>query len=249
MKVLFLFAPLILVFSSLPAGAQARTVIARPQTIYAPGGFDSNDNAQLVLAGVFSGYCMKVGATHHQVDLKNFRIYISQQVGITGNCSELSMYLPYSTVVDLGTLPEGTYQVAAQEQNGQYTPMSQLKVVPARVPSAQGSPSGSDERLYAPVRSLEFRGGSADRTPVLTLKGVFTNTCLILDEARVIHSAPNLVEVLPLVSIRKQNCKSSATEFVLPVSLPSLPANETLLHVRSMNGQSLNKVITPLDRL
>jgi hypothetical protein len=246
MKLWFLFACLSSSLSPLPALSQPRTVVGKPQTIYAPGGFDSNDNAQIVLAGVFSGYCMKVGATHHQVDFKNFRIYVSQQISMTGSCSELAMYLPYSIVVDLGSLPEGVYQVSAQEQNGQYTPMTHLKIARAASPA---SSVATDERLYAPVRSMEFWPGDGSRAPVLTLKGVLTNTCLSVEEARVVYSAPNLVEVLPLVRIKKQNCKPSVSEFILPVSLTNFPSSETLIHVRSMNGQSLNKIITPLDRL
>ncbi len=241
------FFPVLPLFSPSLAAAQTVIAIAKPQTIYAPNGFDSNDNAQLVLAGVLSGYCMKVGATRHQVDSQNFRIHVRQEVSVTGNCSDLAMYLPYSTVVDLGPLPEGTYQVAAQDSTGQYTPMSQLRIARANGTSSAGV--GSDARLYAPVRSIEFWGGSTHRAPVLTLKGVLTNTCLSLDEAKVIFSAPNIVEVLPLVRVKKQNCKASATEFGLPVHLPGFPAGETLIHVRSMNGQSLNRVITPLDRL
>ncbi len=249
MKAVFLIAVWIPLFFSPGSSAQTVLAIAKPRTIYAPNGFDSNDNTQIILAGVLSGYCMKVGATQHQVDLQNFRIYVRQQISVTGNCSDLAMYLPYSTVIDLGPLPEGTYQVAAQDPSGQYSPMTQLRIRPATVPLSRPSASGPDARLYAPVRSIEFWGGSATQAPVLTLKGVLTNSCLSLDEAKVIYSAPNIAEVLPLVRLKKQDCKAVATEFVLPVSLPAFPEGETLIHVRSMNGQSLNRVITPLDRL
>ncbi len=237
-----------IVFSSVistVSHAEVKTVVLKPESVFTPKSFDSNDNAQIVIAGVFTGYCMKIGATDFKVNVAEKKIYVRQTASVNGNCMDLEMYIPYSTVLNLGTLPKGNYQVLALQSDQTYVEMANLPIQAANNQTA----SGSDERLYAPVNALSFSTKYSLSNPLLTLTGYFTNTCLDLDSVEVYLKSNDVVEVLPLAKVTKGECKSEVRAFSKSVQLKYFPAKETLIHVRAMNGQSLNKVITNLDRI
>jgi hypothetical protein len=227
------------------AQAQLKTVVMKPQSIFTPKSFDSNDNAQLVVAGAFTGFCMKVGATEHQVDLISKKITIQQSVLVNGDCADLEMYIPYSKVIDLGALPSGNYDVLALTEDGTYEKKAVLPISNA-VASTSGT---SDERFYAPVTSVSFSVKNSSLNPLLTVSGYFTNSCLDLDSVQISYKSNDVLEVLPLVKVARSGCKAITKSFSKTIELSAFPQADTLIHVRSMNGQSLNKVITNLDRI
>jgi hypothetical protein len=224
--------------------AENKTVVMKPQFIFTPKSFDSNDNAQIVLAGAFTGYCMKMGNTQQRVDKELKKIYIKQLVSKTGNCDDLEMYIPYSNVINLGSLPAGNYEVLAANENASFTKMSMLPVH-----EASANTSGTDERLYAPVSSIDFKIAGSLSSPVVTLKGVFTNSCLQLSGVEVYSRTGDVYEVLPIVKKGNANCTAVMRPFAKTIELKNFSTRVSLIHVRSMNGQSLNRVITNLDRL
>ena len=249
MKKMILVLSLVSMVSASHASAygsdQPRVQTLKPSEVFTPKGFDSNDNAQIVVAGALSGYCMKLGAVQHKVDIANKRIYINQSVSITGNCSDLAMYIPYSTVINLGALPAGNYDIGALDTNGQYAKMSTLPISPAKTQSS----NTTDERLYAPVANLKFDMNPTMSAPVITISGVLTNSCLSLGNIEARPTANNILEVLPIVKVARENCKMTTAPFSKSIALPGFPSIDTLIHVRAMGGQSINKVITQLDRL
>lgn len=216
----------------------------KPQYAFTPKGFDSNDNAQVILAGAFGDYCMKIGATKQKVDQDKKKIYIQQSYSTNQDCNDIEMYIPYSVEVNLGPLREGNYEVLVLDTDNQYTLMSTLPIAAAKK-SANGH---SDQLLYAPVSSIEFKNTNR-ATPQLEIKGVFTNTCLNFTSVQVHARMGDVFEILPIVSDRKSNCAVSIQPFTKTIDLPGFPLRNTLIHVRSMNGQAINKVITTLDRL
>ena len=244
MKNVFMQSLIVLavIASSSMVRAENKIVVMKPQFIFTPKSFDSNDNAQIVLAGAFTGYCMKMGTTQQRVDKELKKIYIKQFISKTGNCEDLEMYIPYSNVINLGSLPAGNYEVLAANENSSFTKMS---VLPVHVASA--NTSGTDERLYAPVASIDFN--SSGSSPVITLKGVFTNSCLQLSGVEVYSRLGDVYEVLPIVKKGGTNCVAVMRPFAKTIELNKFSTRVSLIHVRSMNGQSLNRVITNLDRI
>ena len=245
MKNKFLFSATMLfsLVSSVAAQAEVKTLILKPEAIFAPKSFDSNDNAQVVLAGAFSGYCVKMGATDFKIDTEAKKIFIRQSASVDGACMDLDMYIPYSNVLNLGTLPKGNYTVLALQPDQSYAAMTVLPIKAAN----NATMSGSDERLYAPVNALEFSARKSKENPTLTLKGYFTNTCLEFDTIEVYQKSPEVIEVLPLAKVVNKDCKSVVKTFSKSVKISTFSGKDTLIHVRAMNGQSLNKVITNLD--
>jgi len=248
MKTTFIRSLLVVIslFSAAVASAQVQTRLVKPEFVFAPKGFDANDNAQLIIAGKFTGYCMKMGATHHQVNFDLNQITIENSVIVNGTCSDLDMFIPYSKTIDFGPLPAGNYSVYVRNDRGAFEKMADLPISEVITTSSTGS---SDERLYAPVSEIQFNGNNMDPNPELTLSGVFTNSCLELDMVQVSYRADNVVVVLPLVKVGKINCHAENKRFTKKVTLQGFPKMDALIHVRSMNGQSINKIITNLDRI
>ena len=81
------------------AQAEVKTVILKPEAVFTPKSFDSNDNAQIVLAGVFTGYCMKMGATDFKIDVNEKKIFVRQSASVNGNCMDIDMFIPYSNLL------------------------------------------------------------------------------------------------------------------------------------------------------
>jgi len=225
MKTFFSSMLILVGIVSSTAHAEVKTVILKPETVFTPKSFDSNDNAQIVLAGVFTGYCMKMGATDFKIDVNEKKIFVRQSASVNGNCMDIDMFIPYSNVLNLGSLPRGDYQVMALQADGTYDEMAMLPI----------------HVNFATKKSLT--------NPTLTLSGYFTNTCLEFDRVEVNNKGGNVIEVLPLAKVSKSDCKSEPRFFTKSVRLSDFPAKDTLIHVRAMNGQSLNKVITSLDRI
>jgi hypothetical protein len=224
---------------------RTRVTILKPEVIYSPRGFDSNDNAQVVVSGSFTGYCMKTRSMEKKIDLNNRRIYLTHSVTIADGCTDLAMYIPYSNVVDLGPLPAGQYEIGAQDENGAFVRMGSLPIAKAAVLNTHST----DERVYAPVTSVSFSMTPAMSEPVITLGGILTNSCLNPANLEIRQTANNVIEVLPTLAVSRDNCKAVAVRYQKSVTLKGFPSTDTLIHIRAMNGQAINRVITRLDRL
>jgi hypothetical protein len=224
---------------------KTRVVALKPEAVFTPRGFDSNDNAQLVVSGSFTGHCMKTRSMDKRIDLQNRRIYITHQVTIEEGCTDLAMYIPYSNVVDLGPLPAGIYEIGAIDDQGRAIRMGSIPINRAAVINTHTT----DDRVYAPVTSVSFSMNPSMSEPVLTLGGVLTNSCLSAANLEVRQTANNVIEILPLLNVSRDNCKMEPSRYQKSVTLKGFPATDTLIHIRAMNGQSINRVITRLDRL
>jgi hypothetical protein len=99
-----------------------------------------------------------------------------------------------------------------------------------------------DDYLYAPVKHARI-DQVAPRT--LILSGTFSSDCMEMQEVKVIHRAPNIVEVLPIAAYKTgSSCQPAATPFEVKVQLPTTEPGDTLIYVRSLNGQAISLVET-----
>jgi hypothetical protein len=64
-----------------------------------------------------------------------------------------------------------------------------------------------------------------------------------LDRVQVLYRVPNVIEVLPYVEYKSgANCIQSSRPFETQVAIQSPWRGKSLIHIRSLNGQSINKV-------
>lgn len=207
-------------------------IVVQPSDIFVPSGFDGNDNAQIVVAGVLPNTCFKAGKLSAVVDEKTKKIVLSQEALQYTGCWCAPIKVPYFQSVDLGVLNIGDFTVFAK---GNSRPEKQKLII---APAASTSP---DDHFYAPIEeaALDVRG----RNPILTLRGTFPSGCMRMQEIRVIHKSENVMEVLPITSLREgDTCAPGLVPFEASVELERRPG-KTLIHIRALNGQAINKIL------
>ncbi len=220
-------------------------VWVKPEQAFIPSGFDDNDNAQIVLDGWYSNTCYKSAPTEVTVDEAQKVISIKNKAYFNDAAMCVAMMVRFTDVIDLGLMRAGQYRVmVGEKQNGKFAPMGTLRIASRQRLAAQGK-SLSDEVLYAPVQDVFIqlsRKEGAD--PVLVLRGVMTSSCMEVKEVLLRYTEGNVVEVRPIAQIKGDGfCIQKMIPFEKRVSLKDAPQGRTLIHVRSLNGKAINKVV------
>lgn len=200
--------------------------------------FDDNDNVEVILAGFFPDSCHKVGGVGVAVDQERKSIKLSPRALKYHHASCLQMRTPFEQVVNLGVLRAGTYSV--QLDTGSLT--ASFSVSGSRV-------TAPDDYLYAPVANA-FIDRNGARENELVLKGTFPRLhagCMVMEEVRVIYDA-DVVIVQPIAKIKDAaDCARDTYKFDLRTRLTRPIEDYSLLHVRVMNGNSINNLLLDDD--
>lgn len=226
----FKFFSVLVVAMTFTGVARADKVVdVEARQLFVPVGFDDNDEVVVVLDGYLRDTCHKMTEAVVQKDLAHNTIQIQQRARVFEGGVCLDMTVPYTNVIHLGALPTGSFTIAT----------NQGKVIERLNVNRAASP-GPDDHLYAPVDSARIADGK------VVLEGRFTNTCLQIQEVKVEHTG-NTIQVLPIMSLVPETqaggkCEATEVAFEQSVALPALNAGRYLLHVRSLNGQSVNIV-------
>ena len=213
----------------------AELIDIEPTAFFVPVGFDDNDDAVVVVDGYLPDTCYRLRPAEVTVDLAKKRIVVQPKATrFPGLC--LDVTVPYSTVVHLGVVPDGSYTVTTKQEKA----VERLDVKKATI-------QAPDDYLYAPVDSLQVQILSGGKMRA-SLMGRFTNTCLKIKEVKLINSGKSL-EALPIMQqLDKAEgggaCENKEIPFEYKLDLPLLNPGRYLLHVRSLNGQSVNEVFT-----
>lgn len=227
LNVLLLGLPL-----SMATASDGEIVSIEPKNFFVPVGFDDNDQTVAVMDGYLPDTCYRLRPAIVEVDATNQKIVVeAQAVKYPGPC--MDVIIPYSSVVQLGVLAVGNYKIVTKGGKE----LEKVEVKRATSP-------GPDEFLYAPVENtqVETSAGKAHAH----LFGRYTNSCMEIQDIKVINSGKT-IEVLPIMG-KKPNagvCVPMEVPYEKIIQLPTLKANERyLLHIRSLDGQSVNQVFT-----
>ena len=238
------FVPL---FAHADNPALKRVEIQLEKVFVAHDGFDDNDRIQIVVHGVLWSSCYRVAETvveplpdGYTLNVRQFASVI--QNGICGDQPaamppDLGVSVPFSKVVDIGTLVAAKYQLRYKTGNDK-TAFSVLNITVAKAPTIDDVP-------YAAIgNALISEVVTSTEDAKLTLSGLFTSTCTQLDQVKVIPEN-DVIIVLPILKvIQNIACTSSLDPFMREVNLGKLQPGEYLVHVRSANGSSVNHVFT-----
>jgi len=199
---------------------------------YVPIGFDSNDRIQVTVEGSFESTCYKIGPYNVHLDESNKTIRVQQTAyKYFGPC--MFLQVPFVQTMDLGLLGEGGWKLVDAKTE------RDLGSVPVELAKTQAP----DEFLYAPVLEAYVFKDPGTFKNSLALSGTFTDRCTVLKEVR-IHYYPEVVVVQPIAEqISGRDCGPQLTRFTHTVALQEGLHGAFLLHVRSMNGQAVNKVV------
>ena len=219
------------------AQAQSEVVNVLSTDVFVPVGFDDNDDVTVVLDGYLPSSCYKLEKAVSTINPETKKVTLQQTARKWPGPCLLSL-VPYTSVVNLGMLPVGEFSVVANDGNLRDT----LNVTEA-------TSAGPDEYLYAPVDSVNV---SEVRTPgnkfTATIEGRFTDSCMSMDSVKVINSGKT-IEVLPIMKMAAGPvCMPVIKAFKKVVKLPTeMELGRHLVHVRSLNGKSVNAVFSVSD--
>lgn len=239
---MYVFAcPLIVSAGGFGETLQPALIAVTPDHVFAPLGFDDNDNAQIVLDGELPDTCHKVGPATFKIDEVSQRIYVQQQAYYYPGAWCAQVRVPYVQTLNLGLLRAGEYEIVTQRDDGTLISVSSL-------PVAAATTASPDDHLYAPITDvfLEKSLGTLEGRDVfytLYVSGSFNNSCMKFKEVKMLVRDNNVIEILPLVEMDKTGgCTQLLTEFNVGVSLKGISKGRHLIHIRSLNGQSINRV-------
>jgi hypothetical protein len=198
--------------------------------LFSPAGFDSNDNTEVIVTGYLPNLCYK--APNSTVSIKDGKISVSvkaiQNQTALGFCADV--IVPYIEYINIGVLDKGKYIVAVNEKS-QWEKKGNISI-------SEASSSSIDEAVYANVEEIA-RGEEGSRK--IELKGYNPSDCFELKEIVVLDNGVDTYTILPKMKQVKSFCPKKMIPFTYEFNVPEkLEADKVLLHVRVMDGRSVN---------
>ena len=168
-----------------------KNVDVSAQNLFAPVGFDDNDEAIVVIDGYLPSACHRL--LDAQVTFKPGRkiVVAPRAREFKGVCPDV--VVPFTQVVKLGQLSAGDYLVMSLDGRQ----LEKLNVKRATLP-------GPDDYLYAPVDRAWVNYPSTDRWTAV-LEGRLTNSCLKIVETK-IELTGTTVQLLPIMKFIPAAC-------------------------------------------
>ncbi len=199
--------------------------------VYSPMGFDSNDRTEVIVEGILPNLCHKSPMTTAKVSGNTIKITVKAMKYESSSpfCPEIA--LPFVTAVNVGILDKGKYDIVV---NGKtiFEKKSEIAV-------NEASSDAVDDFIYANVDHVEKHEGSR----VVDLKGYNPSECLELDKVEFFDNSKDTYSVLPKMKQVSTFCPMKMVAFSFPTEVPTkLEREKVLLHVRVMDGKSVNTV-------
>lgn len=217
----------LMLLASISAFANVDIIPAPVKHVYLPNGFDSNDAVEVIVTGVFSSACfsrndVKVKVIEDTIDIKITAISHEK----VRRCPD--MVVPFKEVVHVGNLQGGDYKVIVNNKLE-----DQLSI-------AEASSSSIDDDIYAAIEYVEKKSNDE-----VVLHGWRYSNCIDIDKVKVISNKKDTLSILPVMKQLSSFCpmKGMPTQYAVKLDLSSLKIKEPLLHVRTMDGKSINSII------
>ena len=198
------------------------------QQVFTPKGFDTNDNAQIVVTGAYPNSCYKMGPTDVKIDPLTKTIRVDVKAFYTTNSYCLMLYIPFAQAVSVGVLPEGQYKLIVNSQPS------------GEVPVKLATKDQPDDYVYATVWTLSRR---SERR--FELQGFLPDSCSQISEIRVLEEKGDVFTILPIVKLSR-GCEPDLTpanlNYTVEFDVPAGLKGKKLFHVRSLNGAGINQI-------
>jgi glutaredoxin-related protein len=197
--------------------------------IYAPAGFDTNDNTEVAVTGHLPNLCYK--APKSTVTLVDDKIVVTvkatKNVNAMGFCANVKV--PFVEYIKIGVLDKGQHKIAVNEAT-RWETFSKIFV-------AEASSNSIDEVVYANVDEVV----RVEDSRKVLLKGYSPSDCFELKEIEIKDNGVDTYSILPKMKQIRANCPMKMIPFTYEINVPEkLEADKVLLHVRVMDGRSVN---------
>jgi len=203
---------------------------------YVPVGYDDNDLITVVTTGTLKKSCQWAATPEVKVENNARTVTIKQIVhGYPSTCVDTA--IPYSREVEIGMLPAGEYAIIDGVTNER---VGTLPVEKAKTSTSYGP--YVDEVNYALVETAYVTHlGETEHTLVLNMK--LPGNCLRFKEVLVDYP-DDVIVVRPIAEpTGDANCSGELRSQRAEVKLRSNLKGMKLLHVRSLWGRSLNRLL------
>lgn len=225
---------LILVATLFVTGAFAGTPEERQvpiEHVYAPSGFDDNDNVEIIITGNLPNLCHKAPSSKVSVYDKTIEIKVTSLYYGENNPFCPQMSVPFVEKISLGLLEKGEYEILVN-RDGQFEKTERILI-------SDSQSDDVDMYNYAYVEYVEKELGS----DIVRLKGFHVSDCFILDRIEYFSNNKDTYSILPILKQVSNFCPRKQTPFSYRFRVPNeLPAGKILLHVRTLNGNSVNSI-------
>lgn len=222
----------VIMLALLMAGVSSAGILPRLEEIpvdeiYSPKGFDSNDDVEVIVSGWLPNLCYKVPQAKYEVkgNVIDIKIQARKYMDEFNSCAE--MVVPFLKSVRVGLLNKGLYEVKV---NGKISSSMFVN---------QASSDAIDDVVYANVEYVQKMEGKRQ----VVLKGYNPSDCFVQDRVEFIDNGKNVYSVLPVMEQVSDHCPMKMVPFEWEVEVPSkLKEDRVLLHVRAMDGKSVNSL-------
>ena len=200
---------------------------------FIPVGFDNDDSIEIVVTGKFRKPCLQLGIVSTEVEDSTIWVQLTAYE-YEGSCSNAGA--PFQQTVPLGLIQNaGIYSIKDRS--------SGKEIGSLIVDKASDTTAGTDSNPYASLSDafLTWEG----TTPTLVLRGLHNSTCAKFGKIEITPQKDALV-VLPILKKLKKNeiCDHKIAPFEMKTQVSEeLPFFPFLLHVRSMGGQAISKMV------
>jgi hypothetical protein len=102
-----------------------------------------------------------------------------------------------------------------------------------------------DDRLYAAVTAVYAPDVIASGEHLkITIQGLFNSDCVALEDTTAVLNEGDVTVVLPTLKVdANATCKAELRPFTRELDLGIVTGKHHLIHVRSMNGRGVNRVV------
>ncbi len=218
------------------AHARPEIVTAPVDHLYIPEGFDNNDSVEIVVTGTFPNPCFARNTVQVNINDSMIDIHISAILPKASiNC--IDMAVPFQEVISLGTLQGGEYGVRVNHRSPfELTESLQIK---------EATSHSVDENIYAAIDRIE---NVSENNYIF--HGWKYSHCIEFSKVEILSNKRDTLSVLPMMKQVSDFCpmKMTAVSFPVKLDLSEMETKQPLIHVRTMDGKSFNKVLNLAER-
>lgn len=228
------------------AQASSEKVEVNLAGVYLPRvGFDDNDAIEAVLDGELPNLCYTLTETKVDIDHESHQINVTQYASrrTDGMCAqdaslpeEALATNPFQQTVLIGRLPNGIYNIMYSTEAGRRARRFDVGMAPV---------ASVDNVRYAMVTNATVPDVTSSLKPTtIELQGLLPTPCHQLAGVAT-QAVDDVMVVLPVIkAISNGPCLQVIRPFTTSVDLGVLTAGRHLVHVRSANGRSVNRLLS-----
>jgi hypothetical protein len=199
--------------------------------VFAPFGFDSNDDTVVVVSGWVPNLCYKDFKPQVEMSGGAAKVVMTamKDMRLGRACAQVA--IPFLEPVSLGNLKKGDYPVVVNAGVG-----NELEDL---VSVSQASSPAVDDHAYLMVDRVAMTPGSN----IVEIDGFLPSSCMQFDRIETYSNGKNAYSVLPILKKVADFCPMKLVPYSIQYEVPqTLAVNSVLLHVRSMSGKFENAV-------